>query len=777
MKPGPENLRKLLGPERAPFEPTYTWKLQGQLIHGLAVTPGGEQFVSASEDGSVLVASLADGRVLRSLAGHAGPVNSLCLTPDGARLITGGDDHTVRVWDVRGWQMRHVLSGHTAYVREVAASDGVIVSGGEDDTVRFWDPASGRPLHVGQAHREHLRTVAVAPDGRRAASSGLDNQVILWDAASGEALRTLYDAAASVVRVPNFGSLYIASGNSSGRGHRDAPRKLLFLDDGRTLASIEREVIFWDLETGEEKQRWPRGGWGIEDVALHPDGRLLVLVGHGFVQVWDLIAGELVTTLARGGAAVTAVAFSPDGRWLLTGSDRGVVQVWDFAAGLRDEYGCAHQHSIVGLVTHGARALTCDTGGGMALWDLSAPGLLRILDVEREANGRPVALGDGVALTAESAGFAVWDASTGELRRRVSCAGTVDSPTPHALAPLTDGRVLVGFLGKGIALFGPGEGEAAALTGDTQQISILAVSPDERYAVSSGYFERAEDLARARREAHGKYVYVPSVPHLQGWDLATRSLLWTVAAGGDSDDYIDFVFCRFTPDGRVVTRSGENERELAFRDPRTGAVVQTVELPGDYPTAVRLTGRDLVTLMFDEAKGPGNGWPCTAVRIDLATGEVTHRQAFARLAMNAAFSPDGWRLAVADAGALDVYDAATGERVAQHACGARVRELSFSDDGRHIVLGDEAGRVHILELEGWEPTPDRAWTPEEIEALQTETAARVPTPAVKRRAPAKRSAAKQPAKRKPPAKRAAPTKSAAKLTAAKRPVVRKKPAG
>lgn len=692
-------LRRLVGPESAPFEPTHTWKLQGQLIHGLAVLPGGELFVSASEDGSLLVASLADGGVVHALEGHAGPVNSLSLTPDGTRLITGGDDHTVRVWDTRDGRELHVLSGHTAYVREVAAGDDVIVSGGEDDTVRFWHPTSGRLLHVGQAHREHLRTVALAPDGRRAASSGLDNQVIVWDAWSGEVERTLYDAGATVVRVPDFGNLYIATGNTSGHGHHDAPRKLLFLDGGRTLASIEREVIFWDLETGEEKQRWPRGGWGTEDIALHPDGRLLVLAGHGFVQVWDLAADAPVTTLGRGGAAVTALAFSPDGRWLLTGTDQGVVQVWDFEAGLRADDGGPHQHSVTDLVTRGARALTCDTGGAMALWDLEAPGLLRALDVEREANGRVIALAEGVALTAESAGFAVWDATTGELLRRVASVGPESSPTPHALAPLTNGRVLVGFLGKGLTLFGPGEGEARPLTGDTQQVSMLAVSPDERFAASSGYFERAEDRARAERESPGEYVYVPSRSHLQGWDLEAHALLWTVAAGGD-DDYIDFVFCLFTPDGRLVTRSGDNERELALRDPRTGAVAQTVELPGDYPCATRVAGGELVTLVFDDAKKTEDGVPCTAVRIDLATGAVTHQRALGHLPMNAAFSPDGWRLATTREGSLDVYDTATGQHLARYACGANVRALSFADDGRHLVLGDAAGRVHILALEG-----------------------------------------------------------------------------
>jgi WD40 repeat protein len=262
-------------------------------------------------------------------------------------------------------------------------------------------------------------------------------------------------------------------------------------------------------------------------------------------------------------------------------------------------------------------------------------------------------------------------------------------------------------------------------------------------------------------------VYVPSVSHLQGWDLETRSLLWTVAAGG-GEDYIDFVFCLFTPDGRLVTRSGEDARELAFWDPRTGAVVQTVELPGNYPTAARLAGRDLVMLVFDEAGKNADGWPCTAVRIDLATGEVTHRRALGRLPMNAAFSPDGSRLA-AGAGSLDVYDTATGERVARYACGARVRELSFSDDGQRIVLGDQAGRVHVLTLDGWTPTSAEAWTPDELEALRRETAAREPV----RPAP-------QPARKKSTRRAAAPNKKSAqdpKLRAAQeKPVTTKRPA-
>ncbi len=782
-----ENLTRLYGPELAPVGPTHTWQLSSMLVHGLAVLPDGEHFVYSAEDDSLLVATLSDGQVVQSLEGHDGPVNSLCLTPDGARLITGGDDHTVRVWDTLSWELQHVMGEHSGYVREVATSDTVVVSGSEDDTVRFWDLADGRELQVGTAHREDLRTVAVSPDGRHAASSGLDNQLILWDVASGEVVRTIYDAGSSVMRIPGFGNLYIATGNPTEQGHHDAPRRLLFIDGGATLVSIEKDVIFWDVATGEEKRRWPRWGWEHEAAELHPDGRLLVLGGNGYMQVRELGTGELVTTIGCGGAHVCALAFSPNGQWLLAGTNKGAVEVWDFDAAVRAGHAGPHQHSVNQLVTRGNRALTGDTGGGVVMWDLDAPGPLRTLDVEHEANGRALALGEGVALTAESKSFAVWDVETGELRRRVPSAPAEDSHDPHALVPLAGERALVGFLGTGIALYDLGdEGEEHALAGETRQISILAVSPDGRYAASNGYFERAAD----RKEDGG---YVPSVPHLQGWDLETRSLLWTVPAGGDPNSSIDFVFCLFTPDGRLVTRSGESPRELAFWDARTGAVVQTVELPGDYPVAARVVGRDLVTLVSDSDKAD-DGWRCTLVTIDLSTGEVSQRRSLGPIhGLTASFSPDGSRMVIAALGTLDVYDTASGERVAQYECGVHVREMAFAENGR-IVLGDQGGRVHVLALDGWAPDPVRGWTTDELAALQRETAARVPVRAAptaaaakkkpvkkvaaKEKVAAKKPAAKKAAAKKPAAKKAAAkkavTKTVAKKSAAKKPVAKKK---
>ena len=103
-----------------------------------------------------------------------------------------------------------------------------------------------------------------------------------------------------------------------------------------------------------------------------------------------------------------------------------------------------------------------------------------------------------------------------------------------------------------------------------------------------------------------------------------------------------------------------------------------------------------------------------------------------------------------------MYAVDTGERVARYECGANVREMSFTDDGRRIVLGDQAGRVHVLALDGWQPAPTQPWTPEELEQLRAATEARTP---------ARRGAA---AKKKPSAKKKTSAKKSAKKTSAKK---------
>jgi WD40 repeat protein len=67
-------------------------------------------------------------------------VRGVAVSADGRLVLSGSDDKTVRVWDVANGKLLHTLEGNTDWVRGVSVSaDGrVVVSGSDDETVRVY---------------------------------------------------------------------------------------------------------------------------------------------------------------------------------------------------------------------------------------------------------------------------------------------------------------------------------------------------------------------------------------------------------------------------------------------------------------------------------------------------------------------------------------------------------------------------------------------------------------------------------------------------------------
>ena len=91
-----------------------------------------------------------------------------------------------------------------------------------------------------------------------------------------------------------------------------------------------------------------------------------------------------------------------------------------------------------------------------------------------------------------------------------------------------------------------------------------------------------------------------------------------------------------------------------------------------------------------EAGKTEEGWPCTAVRIDLVTGAITQQRSLGRVrGMTASFSPDGARVVTASKDqSAKVWDAKTGAEILtlKRHTGA-VASAAFSADGLRVVTG------------------------------------------------------------------------------------------
>ena len=62
--------------------------------------PGLPTYGFGSEDNTIKLWDLEQGRELLTLTGHSGSIKSVAITPDCRRAVSGAYDKTVRVWDL-----------------------------------------------------------------------------------------------------------------------------------------------------------------------------------------------------------------------------------------------------------------------------------------------------------------------------------------------------------------------------------------------------------------------------------------------------------------------------------------------------------------------------------------------------------------------------------------------------------------------------------------------------------------------------------------------------
>lgn len=162
-------------------------------VRDLAYSPDGTRLVSVSDDRSVRVWNLADGKVLHTLTGHTDWIVGLAVRADGRYAATAGYDRTIRLWDLdRGAQVKEFSTkGHI--VTDIAwSADGLtLITTGLDRLVRVWNPLDGQQVRELAGHTDQLHCLAVHPGGQLLATAGADRAVQLWNIATGEKLKLL----------------------------------------------------------------------------------------------------------------------------------------------------------------------------------------------------------------------------------------------------------------------------------------------------------------------------------------------------------------------------------------------------------------------------------------------------------------------------------------------------------------------------------------------------------------------------------------------------------
>jgi WD40 repeat protein/tRNA A-37 threonylcarbamoyl transferase component Bud32 len=480
FEPPPPGPLDLLDPAQIPATERFDWQPK-ELVAVLgehrgrhwtdqrhvAVSPDGKLAASCGEDGLIYLWEADTLRLRALLTGHTAGVWSVAFAPDSRRLLSGSEDGTLRLWDLKARRELRCFKGHAGEVSSVAFSPdgGRALSGNGDRTVRLWDVDTGKELGRWPGHTGCVRSVTFSPDGSFALSGSDDRSMRLWEVKTGKEVRCF-------------------------QGHTDCCRIVGFHPDGRRALSCSHDhtVRLWELATGKELRRFEGHRGAVYYVALSPDGRRAISGGweeEGIICFWDVEAGQQLHRV-RQTTWVNCVAFAPSGQQALIGSG-GAIRWWNVATAkeLNPQrpvgYGGTWGYKVA-FSPDGRRILSCMTDEFARLWDVQSGKQLHSFAIRPQVWG--VAFSpDGRQALCGGDGMGLYEVESGKVLRRFEEAKGI-----RDLALSGDGRRVVSAHGNGsVRLWDAQSGrELSCLRGHRSKVSSVAISPDQRRALSGG---------------------------------------------------------------------------------------------------------------------------------------------------------------------------------------------------------------------------------------------------------------------------------------------------
>jgi WD40 repeat protein len=605
---------------------------------------------------------------------------------------------------------------HAGSVRFVAFAGDIIISAGEDGWTHRWEAATGKRLASLRSPTAVARNAltnapaALSPDGRFlgvfSETEDESDKLMFWRISGGR------------VDAELKGQLLLS---------QDSHGAPCFSADGKILAVCgpDEVVRVIETETGKELRKialQEKDDHYSRRLALSRDGKLLATAanGAGAINIWETGLGHVTFALKSGDAKIAALSFAPDAKTLVSGTEDGVIQLWEFAAGkprieFKDEQRARPRSFLFLEFSPDGRfvAVGDPYNDSVLLWETATGKVARKLEDIRSPRCAAFSADSKVLATGDESGrVRVWDVESG---KEDSASGSPDTAFgPIALS--ADGKILA-TRGDGVQLWSFPEGKRIRSLAKGKPVCSLAMFPKGDMMVTGGSDgrillwdlnsgqQKLEFIAHQRKENDKEepepvaaVAFSPGGALLASGGSDSTVRLWNVAGPKELHAWKDrrgWIFAvAISPDGKIVAGGGCSSDSMVtcLWDVTTGKLLHELEDSPAMALAFSREGDVLVT-----AGGLFGGWWISFV--DVKSGKTLAKSVPASLNERdeffaAAVSPDGQTIALGSLRGIFLWDMTTRKQV-RHFFGefGACTSLAFARDGRTLLAAHADGTV------------------------------------------------------------------------------------
>lgn len=166
----------------------WTMLAHNKDVNAVAVSPDGSIIATGSQDKTLKLWSVNNGKVRATCSGHRRGIWSVLFSPVDRVVLSASGDSSVRIWSVQDGSCLRTLEGHLSGVlRAVFMSRGTqIASCGADGLIKIWTTRTGECDVTIDGHEDRVWGLDVYKDGVSLVSGGADGKVVIWDDHSAE---------------------------------------------------------------------------------------------------------------------------------------------------------------------------------------------------------------------------------------------------------------------------------------------------------------------------------------------------------------------------------------------------------------------------------------------------------------------------------------------------------------------------------------------------------------------------------------------------------------